>query len=310
MGSLADQARSRRVTLGARCLVGRGPQCALRIDDPKVSSEHARLRYKSGAWYVRDLGSSNGTQVDDTPLMPGRERRLESGARLCFGSRDVEWQLVDDASPAVAARHADGRRVTLADGILCLPDTDDPACQIFVDTHGDWVAESVDGAMVVVDQQAIEVEGERWCLELPPPDDSIESTFRASEGAPRTLARLRLRFTVSHDGEDVSLALEHGDWRADLGIRVYNELLLVLARHRLRDAAEHPELDEAEHGWVYTDDFCREVNLRDGSHLNQHAFQARRQLARLDIEASAKLVDRGRPGRIRLGTARVAIEGD
>ena len=45
--------------------IGRGDRCAIRLQDTYVSQVHARLYAKNGAWYVEDLGSTNGTLLND-----------------------------------------------------------------------------------------------------------------------------------------------------------------------------------------------------------------------------------------------------
>lgn len=45
--------------------IGRGDRCAIRLQDTYVSQVHARLFPKDGAWYLEDLGSTNGTLLND-----------------------------------------------------------------------------------------------------------------------------------------------------------------------------------------------------------------------------------------------------
>jgi hypothetical protein len=45
-------------------VVGRGPSCDLVLADPTVSRRHALLRRFGDAWFVEDLGSTNGTRVN------------------------------------------------------------------------------------------------------------------------------------------------------------------------------------------------------------------------------------------------------
>lgn len=55
----------------------------LLLDDPLVSSSHARLLYKDDAWVIQDLGSTNGTMIDGRLV---RESQLRPGAELAIGS--------------------------------------------------------------------------------------------------------------------------------------------------------------------------------------------------------------------------------
>jgi hypothetical protein len=49
-------------------LLGRDPSCHFSIPDSSVSQRHARVYQSDGEWYVEDLGSTNGTYVNDRPL--------------------------------------------------------------------------------------------------------------------------------------------------------------------------------------------------------------------------------------------------
>lgn len=306
VATLANDALGERFTIGESCLVGRGPRCTLRLDDPLASSEHARLRWRGGRWYVRDLGSSNGTRIDDVALVAGQDHPLDEGSVLCFGNREVAWQLVDASAPL--ARACKGNSiVVISDGILALPDDDAPECQVFRDPYGTWVIERAGELEPVADQHQIELASGRWRLELPPADEVVDSTSEGPLVRLLDFEDITLRFTVSHDGEDVSLCVVMPGDEMDLGVRVYNDMLLELARCRLDEAAAHPELDAEEHGWLYNDGLIARAGLRDDSQLNQYVFHARRQLSRAGIDNAASLIERGRRGRLRLGTNRVEL---
>jgi DNA-binding winged helix-turn-helix (wHTH) protein len=65
-------------------LVGRGPECGIRLPSSRVSRVHARVRAVGERVFVEDAGSKNGTWVN-------RERRdgpalLEDGDELVFGT--------------------------------------------------------------------------------------------------------------------------------------------------------------------------------------------------------------------------------
>src|SRR6478735_5840428 len=48
--------------------VGRGLECAIRTDDGMVSRRHAQFRAENGRFVVEDLGSANGTHLNNTRI--------------------------------------------------------------------------------------------------------------------------------------------------------------------------------------------------------------------------------------------------
>ncbi|MEI8020600.1 MAG: FHA domain-containing protein [Schlesneria sp.] len=49
---------------GPELVLGRSPECDVRIRFPSVSSRHCKLMFDKGYWLVEDLNSTNGTWVD------------------------------------------------------------------------------------------------------------------------------------------------------------------------------------------------------------------------------------------------------
>lgn len=64
-------------------LIGRTPECALRIDSAQVSRHHARVIVERGEARVEDLGSKNGTHVEGARI--DRPRALGDGDTLVVG---------------------------------------------------------------------------------------------------------------------------------------------------------------------------------------------------------------------------------
>ncbi|NJN48835.1 MAG: FHA domain-containing protein [Alkalinema sp. RL_2_19] len=53
-----------------------------------VSRIHADIRIEGDAYYIEDVGSSNGTYVNNAPLAVGSRHRLRPGDRIAFGKGD------------------------------------------------------------------------------------------------------------------------------------------------------------------------------------------------------------------------------
>lgn len=63
-------------------LIGRGPDCDIRVEDYSVSRRHAHLQREEDGYYVIDLQSTNGTYVNDVPTSCCR---LQDGDYLRIG---------------------------------------------------------------------------------------------------------------------------------------------------------------------------------------------------------------------------------
>jgi pSer/pThr/pTyr-binding forkhead associated (FHA) protein/EAL domain-containing protein (putative c-di-GMP-specific phosphodiesterase class I) len=72
--------------------IGRCETSDLRIDSAEVSREHAQIYQRGNIWSIRDLGSTNGTQVNGQPI---QESVLSDGDILAI----AETELTFVASP-------------------------------------------------------------------------------------------------------------------------------------------------------------------------------------------------------------------
>jgi len=50
-------------------IIGRNADAHLVLNDPSVSRKHARILSQNSDFILEDLGSSNGTHVDDVPVL-------------------------------------------------------------------------------------------------------------------------------------------------------------------------------------------------------------------------------------------------
>jgi pSer/pThr/pTyr-binding forkhead associated (FHA) protein len=78
-----------------RATIGRNTECNVQIELPVVSRRHCELQMKGDVLFVRDLGSSNGTYVNEKRI---QESGLHAGDTLTVGP--VVFTVVIDGHPA------------------------------------------------------------------------------------------------------------------------------------------------------------------------------------------------------------------
>lgn len=75
-----------------RVTIGRGPGVDLAFDDDTMSREHAAIEFASDELRLRDLGSTNGTVLNDSRVTVGS---LKHGDRFKVGSHEFQLVLQD-----------------------------------------------------------------------------------------------------------------------------------------------------------------------------------------------------------------------
>ena len=83
-----EGAKPSTVRLNGSTDVGRAAGCSITVDDTYVSQHHARFFQRDGAWYVEDLGSTNGTFVNDRKVE--RTSEVHSGDVVKIGKTLLE----------------------------------------------------------------------------------------------------------------------------------------------------------------------------------------------------------------------------
>lgn len=284
-------------------LVGRGSQCALRLLAGYVSAQHALIRWDGRAWEVLDRGSRNGTQVNGSPLEPGRNVRLSEGAVLTFGHADERWVLVDAGEPQTMAVALDTGQVLLAgQGLIGLPSSREPECTLYLDHDGAWKLERADGEVeTIVDGQIVECAGRRFRFCCPTSQTATETLSLARGGAQPTLC-----FLVSTDEDFVELTLEYSERRVALGSRSHNYLMLTLARQKLADRSAN--LAESSCGWMDKDELADGFKMTP-QQVDGEVFRIRKHFSQHGLLESTTIIERRpRTKQIRLGLRQLRID--
>jgi hypothetical protein len=78
----------RRVLDKNRAVLGRSRDVDVQIDDPNVSRRHAEVVQQGSTWWVIDLGSTNGVEVDGSRV---QRAKLEDGTSFVIGETTVTF---------------------------------------------------------------------------------------------------------------------------------------------------------------------------------------------------------------------------
>ncbi len=304
MATLQDE-NGQIVRLKGWHTVGRLPTSELRIHSRKISNFHAVVHWDGTQWILKDMGSTNGTWLDGEPIAAGISRPLSAGQTIRFANNHV-WEVCSLEPPMATAYPTEGGSPVLAkNGLIGLPNNEQPEASIYQSRTMGWVVEREGSINRVVDAEVVPAGGRSWRLCLP---QSVPNTIVLATPTPN-INNIRLHFQVSLDQESIQMTAWHGNQSIPFRSRAHMELLLVLARQRIDDVARG-DLPTTEHGWLYRDDLARKLAIFD-NRTYVYVHRAREQFAQAGIEGAASLIER-RPdsGQVRIGVARLEVTKD
>jgi len=307
MGCLKHLATGERSLLLPEHLIGRSTRAALCLKGSYISVQHALIRWVGDHWELKDLGSRNGTRVNDEPLEVGKGARLEVGMRVSFGNAEQTWVLVDEAAPGAMVVPLDDpdHAILIDHEMVPLPSPDVPAATILRCPDGSWNIEQHDEVATLVDGQVVDVQGRKFRFACPQALTHT-STIEWPRAGATQLSLLSLKFRVSADEEHVQVSLRTNSEEIDLGARSHNYLLLHLARRRLEESRQG--LPDAACGWMYRETLLNELRL-DREQLNLDVFRIRKHLSLAGVLDAPGIIERrADTGQLRLGVQRLSIE--
>jgi predicted component of type VI protein secretion system len=101
--------------------VGRSPECDLVLpgDEIRVSRQHVRVERREAGYLLVDLGSRNGTVLNDKTIQPGSTHPLNEGDVIKMGTVEMKIEAVildnqtrDKVDAIRKSRNTDGRRAS------------------------------------------------------------------------------------------------------------------------------------------------------------------------------------------------------
>ncbi len=78
----------RRILDTSRAVLGRSSEVDVQIEDPNVSRRHAEVVQQGSTWWVIDLGSTNGVEVDGSRV---QRAKLDDGTSFVIGETTVTF---------------------------------------------------------------------------------------------------------------------------------------------------------------------------------------------------------------------------
>lgn len=121
----------------AHCLIGRSDDCDLALDSPYVSRFHAMIAWQKRNFYLTDLGSTGGTQINNEILQVNRAYPLKSDDIIRIGEyiilfNDLELEQLKNIGNDVAQKSTSSvvapiewKKETMARCVEVIPETED-----------------------------------------------------------------------------------------------------------------------------------------------------------------------------------------
>jgi pSer/pThr/pTyr-binding forkhead associated (FHA) protein len=81
-----------KIPLASRITIGRDPDNSISLDDVMVSRKHAVIQKVKDAYFVEDLGSTNGTHLNGEKVPPGKYMRLTEKDTVLIGRTELSLQ--------------------------------------------------------------------------------------------------------------------------------------------------------------------------------------------------------------------------
>jgi hypothetical protein len=87
---VVERAPGHAYDIGDGAVLGRGDQAEIRLEDPFASSRHARLVRQGSVMVIEDMGSTNGTYLNEE-LLTGPQP-LHPGDRIRIGDSEFVYE--------------------------------------------------------------------------------------------------------------------------------------------------------------------------------------------------------------------------
>lgn len=97
-GGASDRMPGTQFGIGAIARIGRDLDNDVVLADPTISGRHALVAHRDGGWWIEDLGSRNGVEVNRTRLQAAVPFVLRSGDTVLLGAVRLRLVCPDESA--------------------------------------------------------------------------------------------------------------------------------------------------------------------------------------------------------------------
>jgi len=251
MAVLQNVATNEVMLLNTQHTIGRSYSNLLCIREKDISKTHATIYWENSKWFVRDH-SRNGTKVNDK-MVHHANASLEKNSKIQFGTQvNTTWKLLNIDPPSSYLQSVQNKSdyIALASTPL-YPNDEKPIVSFYLSKAMTWAADNEDTTEELVHGQQYSFGDQDWIFfENEPLEDTLDNVNIISQAS--------LECNLSADEESVEVKFIINDLELNLGERVYNYLLLFLARRRVEDSQAGSNLEEQ--GWMFVEDLLKQLS--------------------------------------------------
>jgi hypothetical protein len=307
MAIVRNELNGEELILHSQHTIGRDKNNISCFEESTVSRKHAIIYWENNHWQLTDF-SCNGTKVDNHHLHHST-RKLEINDLIQFANNEMGiWKIINLDRPNSYLKdiQSNYKCIDLGKGLM-LPDKDNPKWTLFHNKHRNWLID--DG-----ETETILVHGKHYYL------DGKEYEFIENECLADTNMNINItenayfHFFLSMDQETISSRIKINDLILDLGVRVYNHLLLHLVQAKQQDLDSG--LIESTCGWVQLENLRKALSKEllmdvDDYYINTLICRLRKNLMKLTPYGYlfSDIIER-KKGKLRFGMPNFKIENE
>jgi len=193
------------------------------LNSSDISRSHATIFWSNDTWYLKDT-SKNGTLVNGKKIFQ-KTVQIKKGSILQFGINQSSWSMIQDTAPSSFLLSIDGSKTLKLSDYHLYPNDNQPKASFFKTSNKEWKMDTGNSVNVLVEGEEYLLEDQSWLFfKNDILDETEEDSFQ--------LENVTLEFSISPDEEQVSLNIKLNEYCIYFGKKVFNQLLLLIAREK------------------------------------------------------------------------------